>query len=669
MPAPKSYYITTPIYYVNGSPHIGHAYTSIAADVMRRWNALQGHDAWMLTGTDEHGQKVYESALKRGLSPKEHVDDLVGAFQEVLRQVRAEPSDFIRTTELRHSSVVQDVLQHLWERGDIYAADYEGWYSKTAERFWTEKDLVDGRCPDTGEPVEWIREKNYFFRMSSYVEPLKAWMEAHPDCVQPDFRRNEVMAHLRKEVGDLCISRPRARLPWGIALPFDVEYVTYVWFDALLNYITALGYHPDPARRSPDFDRRWPADVHLIGKDILMTHAVYWPTMLLALGLEPARCLMAHGWWLVGGRKSSKSFRNTIDPFLLSRCYGADAFRYFMLREVPFGLDGNFDHQAMFNRVNADLANDLGNLAHRALSMTERWLGGRVPELDPVQAADEALEALAASVRQRYGAAIDGLQFSAALEALWELVAAGNKYIDSEAPWRLNREGKVERLAGVMRRSLEICRVAACLLWPICPDKMEELARKLHLAPFPTLEGSGHLAGLPSSGPLTCGEPLFPRHDALPAEIAALLAQAGAEEPAPSPAPRKSPKKKAESPASEAPMSDSPAETGLINIDDFAKVALRAGRVVGAERHPKADRLLVLKVDLGEAEPRTICAGIAARYNPEELMGQQIVVVANLAPRPLRGITSQGMVLAAGAEGVQALVTLTGDVTPGTVIR
>ncbi|MDP6931512.1 MAG: methionine--tRNA ligase, partial [Myxococcota bacterium] len=375
----RTHYVTTPIYYVNDAPHLGHAYTTIAADVWARWHRLSGREAFMLTGTDEHGQKVYRAAQERGLTPQQHVDAMSEPYKVLWARMGIAYDDFIRTTEPRHTRIVQQVLQDLHDRGELYAADYEGWYSTSAERFWTEKDLVDGKCPDSGQPVEWIKEKNWFFRMSKYADRFRAWMEEHPDFVQPASRRNEVLGALRKEIGDLCISRPRTRLPWGIALPFDPDYVTYVWFDALLNYITAVGFRSDPER----FESMWPCDVHLLGKDILTTHSIYWSTMLFALGLEPARLLYAHGWWTIEGRKMSKSLGNVVDPHLLLDCYGPDAVRYFLLREIPFGVDGDFNHAGFMTRYNADLANDLGNLLSRARKLILGGLAGVLPE--PVQ--------------------------------------------------------------------------------------------------------------------------------------------------------------------------------------------------------------------------------------------------------------------------------------------
>ena len=458
---------------------MGHAYTTIAADVACRWNRLCGKESFFLTGTDEHGQKVFRAAAARNIDTQAHVDELVTRFQALWTKLDIQYNDFIRTTEPRHTEVVQAVLQELFDSGDIYAADYEGWYSTSAEKFWTEKDLVDGKCPDTGQAVEWLAERNYFFRMSNYTDQLKAWIETNPDFILPEGRKNEVLGYLRKDVNDLCISRLKSRMSWGIPLPFDDDYVTYVWFDALLNYITALGYHPDPEKCSEKFHALWPASFQVLGKDILTTHSVYWGTMLFALGLTPANHLFAHGWWTVEGQKMSKSIGNVVDPHLLIRAYGADAIRFFLLREVPFGLDGNFSFEALQTRYNAELANDLGNLAHRSLSMTERWLDGHIPELDASQDSDNDLEQTFAESVAAYTKAMDSFQFSVALEAMFTLVRKGNKYIDINQPWRIAKTGDLNRLGGVMRRCLEVCRVAGVMLRPFMPTKSVELLDRL----------------------------------------------------------------------------------------------------------------------------------------------------------------------------------------------
>ena len=648
------FYVTTPLYYVNDKPHIGHAYTTIAADVIARWHRLKGDEVRFLTGTDEHGQKVFEAAARRSLSPKQHADDMVQPFQQLWERLGITFDDFIRTTEPRHTTVVQAVLQKLFDCGDIYADNYEGWYSTSAERFWTEKDLVNGMCPDTGQPVQWIKERNYFFRMSKYADQLRSWVDDHPDFLRPSSRRNEVLGYLRKDVGDLCISRPKTRLPWGIEMPFDSAYVTYVWFDALLNYITALGYHPG-GPTDDAFGTFWPATYQLVGKDILTTHAVYWSTMLFALGLPPAQCLYAHGWWTIEWRKMSKSLGNVVDPNLLLDSYGSGPVRYFLLKEIPFGGDGDFSHDAFMVRFNADLANDFGNLAHRALSMTGSWLGGTVPPLDAPTAQDDALTALAQQTLAAYTEQLEALQFSDALETLWTLIRAGNKYVDTEQPWRLNKQGDTARLSGVMRRSLEICRIAAALLTPLMPEKCAELRAKLGVegAFFHHLDT---LDGLTEGAAVAAGSPLFPRMQKLPEAILRIRDAALAK-----PEPTKKVKKGKKTPAS--------SRDGLISFDDFKTVALKTGRVLTAGPHPDADKLLVLQVDLGEDRPRQIVAGIAAHYAPDALVGKTVVVVANLQPAKLRGERSEGMLLAAASDDTVTLVELPQSVPPGTVVR
>jgi methionyl-tRNA synthetase len=659
-----SFYITTPIYYVNDSPHIGHAYTTIAADVAARWSRLQGKPTYFLTGTDEHGQKVHEAAARRGIDAQAHVDELCQRFSKLWTRLDITNDDFIRTTEARHTEVVQATLQFLYAQGDLYSADYEGWYSTSEERFWTEKDLVDGKCPQSGNPVQWIKEKNWFFRMSKYADQLRALIAEKPGFLQPESRRNEVLGYLKKEVGDLCISRPKTRLPWGIEIPFDTEYVTYVWFDALLNYITAIGYRPDES--SDAFGEWWPASFHLVGKDILTTHAVYFSTMLFALGLSPADCLYAHGWWTIEGQKMIKSIGNVVDPHLLIDCYGADPVRYFLMREIPFGGDGDFSHSKFMTRYNADLANDLGNLAHRSLSMTNKWLSGLTPALDPNTEADDALDTLVNQAVALFRTELDQMHISRALDALWAVVRAGNKYIDDMEPWRLNREGQTARLAGVMRRCLELCRVAGVLLTPVCPTKSAELLTKLGTGLPASVDGVARLNGLAAGAPLAIGEPLFPRMSALPAPI---QEQLDAVSPVSQDTSAKPKKHKQEKVVETAEKPSEKVEESHITIDDFAKVELKAGLVVGAEAHPNADRLLVLKVDLGEDEPRTIVAGIAKQYTPEELKGKQVVIVANLKPVKLRGVVSQGMVLACGGKTIEGLVTVDPQVAPGSTIR
>jgi methionyl-tRNA synthetase len=665
------FYVTTPIYYVNDVPHVGHAYTTVAADTVARWRRLRGDDVMFLTGTDEHGQKVLRAAEKRGVTPQRHADELHVRFKALWERLAISNDAFIRTTDADHQAFVQAQLQKLHDNGELYAADYSGWYSTSAERFWAEEELVDGKCPDTGQPVEWITEKNWFFKMSAYQDRLLAHIAAFPDCIQPELRRNEVLGYLKKPLADLCISRPKARLSWGIPLPFDPEYVTYVWFDALTNYLSAL---------QGGKEAFWPADYHVIGKDILTFHTVYWFSMLFAMGYAPPKHVYAHGWWTVEGTKMSKSLGNVVDPHLLVDSYGADAVRYFLLREIPFGGDGDFSHQAFLVRYNAELANDLGNLGHRVLAtMLPRWVGGVVPEAGPATDNDRALAATALRATEAFDTNVTTLQFRQALEALWELVRAGNKYVDTEEPWALNKRGDTARLGAVLRNVLEVWRIVGSHLACLMPSKSAEMLAKVGLS-APDLDPT--LDRLVPGTPVSAGDPLFPRLDAIPAAIAELMAAAKLAEPAPEPKAKKAPKTpKPSSPAPDLPMStDAPAPDAapaapvaaapaLIEYDDFGKVQLRTGRIVSAERHPNADKLLVLKVDVGEPEPRQIVAGIAAAHTPESLVGKDIVVVVNMKPAKLRGLVSQGMLLAAGGGDVAALLTAGADIAPGTIVK
>ncbi len=646
-----SFYITTPIYYVNGMPHIGHAYTTIVADVASRWQRLKGRRVCFLTGTDEHGQKVMDKALERGMDPKAHCDDMVTHWKAMWERLDIAYDHFVRTTDPYHVLTVKTVLQRLYDEGFIYRAEYEGWYYVRDEIFVTDKDVEAGLYPQ--EDLQRITESNYFFKMGSFQQQLISYIEANPDFIQPSSRRNEVLGFLRKELGDLCISRPKSRMSWGIDLPFDTDYVTYVWFDALLNYLSAIGYDNDLGQ---DWKSWWPGSFHLVGKDILTTHSVYWSTMLMAMGVPLVDCLYAHGWWTsTEGEKIGKSAGNAIDIGLLVDEFGVDATRYFFSREIAFGADGKFSYEGFLARYNADLANDLGNMAHRGLSMTRNWFGGAVPARVETEA-ERALDALATQVLLDFDQAMGALQIHRALERLWELVRAGNKYIDTQQPWAL-RKSDPERAGTVLRTVLELACFAATLLQPIMPGKSAELlsklgqdvgqARKRCCAALNS--GSLTLDGLREGAATELGDALFPRFRELPQKITALFVQ---DEPEPK---KKKSKQKKKAPA------------GPISFDDFMKVQLRAGRILSGEPHPDADKLLVLKVDLGEEQPRQIVAGIAKRYRPEELLGKQVVVVANLAPATIRGVESQGMILAAGADEVVGLVAV--DAAPGEIVR
>jgi methionyl-tRNA synthetase len=472
----ESFLVTTPIYYVNDIPHIGHAYTTIAADVLARYYRMAEYKVFFLTGTDEHGQKVQEAAQEKNISPQEHCDQMVVRFQNLWKKFNISNDDFVRTTEERHKTVVQKILTQLYEKGDIYQTSYEGWYCVPDERFWTEKDLNEGLCPECGRPVQQIQESNYFFRMSTYQEWLIEYIEEHDHFILPKTRRNEIRGFLRQPLGDLCISRPRKRLSWGIPLPFNSDYVTYVWFDALINYVSIPGYLRDNEVFSP----LWKNAVHLIGKDILTTHTVYWPTMLKALGLSPPRTVFAHGWWTVEGQKMSKSLRNVVEPNMLIDKYGADAIRFFLLREGTFGVDSDFSHTALIHRINSELANDLGNLFNRILAMTFKYFKGSVPKPSTPEGIDERLRETALQAAQKVDTHMGEIAFHKSLDAIWKLVSMTNKYIDETTPWSLARNtGGKERLASVMYAMLESLRFITLLLSPFIPSSAEAMWKAL----------------------------------------------------------------------------------------------------------------------------------------------------------------------------------------------
>ncbi|MEQ1506640.1 MAG: methionine--tRNA ligase [Myxococcota bacterium] len=656
--AGDTFTITTPIYYLNGSPHIGHAYTTIAADTAARWHRLRGRSVWFLTGTDEHGQKVLEAAQRLGRDPKAHCDLVSAEFRAMMDKVGVRFDRFIRTTDRDHEALVQASLQALFDRGEIYKDQYRGWYYLRDEVFVTDKEREDKLASGefTASDFRMVEETNWFFRMGSYQQRLLDHLAAHPDTIRPDSRRNEVLGFLQRPLEDLCISRPKARMSWGIELPFDRDYVCYVWFDALLNYLTGTGWTADGA------SGRWPADYQLLGKDILTTHAVYWTTMLMALGAPLPRHLFAHGWWVsASGQKMSKSLGNVIDVGLLVDGFGVDATRFFLLKEIRFGADGQFSYAGFLEHYNADLANDLGNLVHRALTMSGRWLGGVVPDRGAVPP-DPGLVARAKALIAGFGPAFDALAFKDALELVADLVRAGNKYVDTSAPWALNKAGNTAALAAAMRDTLELCAMAAAHLLPVMPGKAGELLGRLGATEADAARwldgwdrGERVLDALVPGAPLTTGDPLFPRLAELPPAIAALFE--------PEPGPASGTEESAMAEGAEVPLPD----LAWIEYDDFAKVVLKVGKVLEAAPHPNADKLVVMKVDVGEARPRTICAGIRAKFAPEQLVGRNVVVVANLKPRPLRGITSEGMILAASETELVDLVSA--NAAPGASIK
>ena len=630
-----TYYATTPIFYVNAAPHIGHAYTTILVDVVTRFHRLRGDDTYYLTGTDEHGEKVAKAAAAAGMSPQAYVDQVTGQFRATWDSMGIAYDGFIRTTDPAHKRVVQDVLQRVYDHGDIFYGEYSGLYCVGAERFVTEKELVNGCCPDSDDPPELRTEANYFFRMEKYRPWLRETIEQNPDLIRPERYRNEVLAMLREPIGDLSISRPRARVPWGIPLPWDEEHVTYVWFDALINYWSHL--------LGAGLEKRyWPAVNHFIAKDIVKPHGVFWPTMLKAAGIPLYHHLNVHGYWLSDERKMSKSLGNAIKPLDLQEKYGHDAFRYFLLRDMSFGLDASFHEAGIAERVNSDLANDLGNLLHRTLGMLGRYTGGAVPAFGELGPDDEALRDAFLALPDQVVRRFDDLQYDRALEDVMVAVRRANKYVADQQPWTLAKDpAQAGKLGTVLRSVVEALRVASVLLEPVIPTKARELRAHLGLPDAPaTLDDARRWDGVPPGTITRPGEPLFPRVD-LEALAAAMA------EPEVAPLQHKD----------------------EIGIDDFARLEFRVARVTHAEPHPQADKLLVLTVQLGP-ETRTIVSGIKQHYAPADLVGKKVVIVANLEPVKLRGVASQGMILAAeDAEGRLAVVTLDRDMPDGAEVR
>jgi methionyl-tRNA synthetase len=620
------FYVTTPIYYVNAPPHSGHAYTTIVADTVSRYHRLAGRRTYFLTGTDEHGDKVAQAAARAGETPQAYADRISGMFRETWTRMGLCFDQFIRTTEARHARVVQAILQKIHDAGDIYFSDYGGLYCVGCERFYTEKEAVDGKCPDHQAPLAYVKEQNYFFRMSKYQEWLIRHIQDNPEFIRPERYRNEALGFLREPLEDLCISRPRSRLEWGIPLPFDDRYVTYVWFDALINYVSALDY-PDGAL----FRTFWPVAQHLIAKDILKPHGIYWPTMLHAAGIPVYRHLNVHGYWLMDEAKMSKSRGRVLSPLELADKYGLDALRYFLLREMVFGLDANFSEEALVGRLNADLANNLGNLLQRTLGMVDRFLGGQIPPAgEPATDADRGMRRAVELLREPVETAMAGFALHRALEAVWERLDAANQYIDGQKPWELAKRDPVA-LRRVLGHTCETLRVMTLFLSPFLPTTADRMWNRLGLAGTPAdarldVEGRWGAGGERAARP---GDALFPRVD---------LATAAA---APPPA----------------PGAESPPETPPVSIDEFRRLDLRVARIVAAKAVRGSKKLVHLAVSLG-SEERSVVAGILLDYPPETLVGKQIVLVANLQPTTLMGVESRGMLLAAtDADGKLVLVT------------
>lgn len=641
----EKFYITTPIYYPSDKLHIGHAYTTTVADSLARWYKFCGKDVRFLTGSDEHGQKIQRIANEKGVTPQHYVDEIVASFKELWKRMNIEYDDFIRTTEPRHVRAVQEVFRRIYVKGDIYKSKYKGWYCTPCESFWLENRLEDGKCPDCQRPVELVEEESYFLKISKYQDQLLHHIETHPEFIQPETRRNEMVNFIKSGLEDLCVSR--TTFDWGIPVPIDENHVIYVWFDALTNYLTAIGF-PDDEKQ---LNTWWPADLHIVGKEIMRFHTIIWPIILLALELPLPKTVFGHGWLLFDDDKMSKSKGNVVDPNALIDEFGVDPIRYFLLREISFGQDGNFNRRALIERTNSDLANDLGNLLNRSLAMLNKYFDGVVPNPDKLQDVDCELKQFAKDTKDKVVRLIDELAISDALAALWQLIGRANKYIDETAPWALAKDAADhQRLSTVMYNLIEVQRIIALLVKSFIPETGVKIWQQLGIndALDDQLLENTDWGGLQPGTRTKKGDPIFPRIE-FKEKVEAKTAESGKSQ--------KQPQVKAIS------------DENLISIDDFAKLDLVIAQVLTAEPVKKADKLLKLTIDTG-GDQRQIVAGIAQHYQPDDLIGKNIVIVANLKPAKLRGELSQGMLLAAtSADGTLEVVSVSNKIKPGSRVK
>lgn len=650
-----TFYVTTPIYYPSATLHIGHCYTTVAADTITRYKKMRGYDAYFLTGSDEHGQKIERAAAKAGMEPIKYVDGIIASFQELWKKFDINYDDFIRTTQSRHEDVVCEVFNKLKEKGDIYLGSYEGHYCVSCETFYTETQIkeAEGVCPDCGGPVDIVKEESYFFKLSNYADRLLEYIDANPDFIQPVSRRNEMINFIKQGLEDLSVSR--TTFSWGIPVPNDPKHVVYVWLDALTNYISALGYTKGDER----FEKYWPADVHLVGKDIVRFHTIIWPIMLMALDLPLPKKVFAHGWILVNEGKMSKSKGNVVDPMVLADKYSTDALRYFLLREFIFGTDGNYSEDVLINRINVDLANDFGNLLSRTTAMITKFQDGVIVAPTVKTEFDDELLELFKTVPEEMAEYMEKLEFHNAFASVWKIITKANKYIDECAPWALNKNGEKEKLATVLYNMAEAIRIATILLTPVMPNTPAKVFEQLGIAGQTELQDWDALTygGIKAGTVINRGEPIFPRLEVEKEE-------APKQEKKEKKVKEKQQKKEDKAEVKEEKKNES--TDGLITIDDFTKVELRVGTILTAEKVENADKLLKFTVKIDEEE-RTIVSGIAKHYAPETLIGKNVVVVANLKPAKLRGIESKGMLLCASKGDELELLTV--DIPSGGVVR